>query len=191
MLYYPELHQRPSYSLDSPFWCAVTHFVRSNGYDLTTYIPIASRRSESRYPHEIEAMCTCQSKMEWLPIDTHGIEKRRDEYAISHVERNKTELNRKVDHVTEINIFIQRHSVAIYHSARHLIDLTTGKNMSSKSELHTFSLNRIFNYTKMLNTTEPLLSPSTPKVFHQMSKSNPWWFNIQTQHFCGNLTRAV
>ena len=114
-----------------------------------------------------------QDGVAWLPIDTRGIEKRRDEYAFSHVERNKTELNRKVDHVTEINIFIQRHSVAIYHSARHLIDLTTGKNMSSKSELHTFSLNRIFNYTKMLNTKEPLLSPSTPKVFHQMSKSNP------------------
>ena len=131
-----------------------------------------------------------QDGVAWLPIDTRGIEKRRDEYAFSHVERSKTELNRKVDHVTEINIFIQRHSVAIYHSARHLIDLTTGKNMSSKSELHTFSLNRIFNYAKMLNTTEPLLSPSTPKVFHQMSKSNPRWFNIQPQHFCGNLTRA-
>ena len=132
-----------------------------------------------------------QDGVAWLPIDTRGIEKRRDEYAISHVERNKTELNRKVDHVTEINIFIQRHSVAIYHSARYLIDLTTGKNMSSKSELHTFSLNRIFNYTKMLNTKEPLLSSSTPKVFHQMSKSNPRWFNIQPPHFCGNLTRAV
>ena len=95
-----------------------------------------------------------QDGVAWLPIDTRGIEKRRDEYAFSHVERSKTELNRKVDHVTEINIFIQRHSVAIYHSARHLIDLTTGKNMSSKSELHTFSLNRIFNYKKMLNTIE-------------------------------------
>ena len=133
-----------------------------------------------------------QSKMEWPGFRSIPAGLKNDVTSMRSPTSNAIKQNwtKKVDHVTEINIFIQRHSVAIYHSARHLIDLTTGKNMSSKSELHTFSLNRIFNYTKMLNTTEPLLSPSTPKVFHQMSKSNPWWFNIQPQHFCGNLTRA-